>query len=344
MTLCLEALDGHDARGRVRVALDAALGVGRHPSNGLVLDHDGVSRQHAVVERTADGWWVRDLGSKNGTTLNGRAVEGRQWLVPGDRLRFGGGVTWQVAEAPAKPSGLPTTASRSGPVPGLVLIEDAGARRVRFTRTLTIGRDPGNGLVVDHPRVSAHHAVIQRRGRGWSLRDLGSKNGTSVDGRRVKGWRVLGDGSRVVLGGASIWVVRARADAVEAAARAIREHTVADAAPPPLRLVLAWDGEDGLVRVEHGGTAWVEPAGQSFLLLWTIAQTPGEWVPDAVLEEALWGGAAGQRSRTALNTAIYNARRLFTRHGLPATVIEKDRSRSKRTRLCLPPEAVERLR
>jgi pSer/pThr/pTyr-binding forkhead associated (FHA) protein len=343
MQMRLEALDGQDAHGRSAVDLSAALGVGRHPSNGLVLAHDGVSRHHALIERDATGWWLRDRGSKNGSTVNDQPVEGRQRLEPGDRLRFGGGTTWRFVVAPGAVDTAPTTASASGSRHGLTLEEQGGDRRVRFSRLLTIGRDHGNGLVLEHERVSAHHAVIERRGPGWFLRDLGSRNGTSVDGRRVTGWRALGAGNRILLGGAVAWEVQLDSLAVAQAARAVQEHTVAEASPPPLRLVLAWDGEDGLVRVEHGGVSWVEPAGQPFLLLWALAESPEQWVPDAVLEEALWGPAAGRRSRTALNTAIYNARKLFARHGLPTSIIRKDPSRRGRTMLCLPPTAVERV-
>jgi pSer/pThr/pTyr-binding forkhead associated (FHA) protein len=343
MDMRLEALDGQDAHGRTAVALSAALGVGRHPSNGLVLTHDGVSRHHAVVERDAGGWWVRDLGSKNGTTVDGRAVAGRARIASGARLRFGGGTTWVLRPAEATRPVPDTTATGTGPPHRLTLEEQEGERRVRFSRLLTIGRDPGNGLVIEHERISAHHAVIERRGPGWFLRDLGSRNGTTVDGRRVAGWRALGDGARVLLGGAVTWVVRLDCVAVERAAQRVQDHTQAETSPPPLRLVLAWDGEDGLVRVEHQGVSWVEPAGQPFMLLWALAEAPGEWVPDAVLEEALWGPAAGRRSRTALNTTIYNARKLFARHGLPASIIRKDPTRRGRTMLSLPPEAVERV-
>lgn len=343
MPMCLEALDGHDLRGRTRVGLAAVLGIGRHPANGLVLAHDGVSRHHAVIERDGDGWWVRDLGSKNGTTVNERPVEGRRRLEPCDLLRFGGGSVWQLRSVPSAEADEGSTASGSGAARQLVLEEEAGLRRVRFSRLLTIGRDSTNGLVLDGERVSAHHAVIERRGQGWFLKDLGSRNGTSVDGRRVQGWRELKEGSRVQLGGCGGWVVRDHSPEVERAALALCEHTQADPRPPVLRLVLAWDGEDGLVRVVHQGISWVEPAGQSFLLLWALAECPGEWVSDALLEEALWGQTARRRSRTALNTAIYNARRLFARHGLPASIIEKDPSRSKRTRLNLAPAVVERI-
>ncbi|MCB1057147.1 MAG: ATP-binding cassette domain-containing protein, partial [Acidobacteria bacterium] len=48
----------------------------------------------------------------------------------------------------------------------------------------TLGRDVGNDLVIDHPLVSRHHARIRRGAEGFVLEDLGSTNGTFVDGRR----------------------------------------------------------------------------------------------------------------------------------------------------------------
>ena len=49
------------------------------------------------------------------------------------------------------------------------------------------GRDPGNEFVVDDLRVSARHAIFEWTGRGWSLRDLGSKNGTFLTGSPATG-------------------------------------------------------------------------------------------------------------------------------------------------------------
>ena len=54
---------------------------------------------------------------------------------------------------------------------------------LREGETRSIGRDPaGNALVLDDPRVSARHARIEWTGGGWSLSDLGSKNGTFIAG------------------------------------------------------------------------------------------------------------------------------------------------------------------
>ena len=47
---------------------------------------------------------------------------------------------------------------------------------------VTIGRAPSNGIVIDHPTVSAQHAVLLRTGDSYSLKDLNSTNGTQING------------------------------------------------------------------------------------------------------------------------------------------------------------------
>ncbi len=64
------------------------IGVGRVPPNEIVLDDDSVSRAHAEVAKVGAGYVVRDLGSANGTTVNGQPIEEHP-LKPGDSIRFG---------------------------------------------------------------------------------------------------------------------------------------------------------------------------------------------------------------------------------------------------------------
>jgi DNA-binding NarL/FixJ family response regulator len=64
--------------------------LGKDASNDVVLDADPtVSRLHAVLERFASGWVLRDLGSRNGTFVNGERVFGERVLRAGDEMRFG---------------------------------------------------------------------------------------------------------------------------------------------------------------------------------------------------------------------------------------------------------------
>jgi DNA-binding winged helix-turn-helix (wHTH) protein len=63
-----------------------------------------------------------------------------------------------------------------------------------------IGRDPGVVLFIDHPSVSRRHArILVTEGRA-SIEDLGSKNGTRVDDRKVESPVALADGDRIVVG------------------------------------------------------------------------------------------------------------------------------------------------
>lgn len=73
-----------------RVGSGAKLIVGRDAEAGLPLLEMSVSRAHAEIEARADGFAVRDLGSSNGTQVNGRpAPAGGYLLSPGDIVAFG---------------------------------------------------------------------------------------------------------------------------------------------------------------------------------------------------------------------------------------------------------------
>ncbi|QXE34142.1 FHA domain-containing protein [Streptomyces sp. GMY02] len=65
---------------------------------------------------------------------------------------------------------------------------------------LRIGRDPMNGLRLSHDTVSRLHAELSMQGGVWVLRDLGSTNGTTVNGRRVTATAVVHDGDLVSFG------------------------------------------------------------------------------------------------------------------------------------------------
>ncbi|WP_053754250.1 DUF1707 and FHA domain-containing protein [Streptomyces sp. MMG1533] len=66
-----------------------ALRIGRDPANGLRLTHETVSRVHAELSRQGGMWVLRDLGSTNGTTVNGRRVIGAAVVREGDQVGFG---------------------------------------------------------------------------------------------------------------------------------------------------------------------------------------------------------------------------------------------------------------
>jgi pSer/pThr/pTyr-binding forkhead associated (FHA) protein len=65
------------------------LTVGRGSSNDIDLNDRAASRRHAVLERLAAGWSVEDVGSKNGTLVNGEYVQQARPLYSGDEIVVG---------------------------------------------------------------------------------------------------------------------------------------------------------------------------------------------------------------------------------------------------------------
>jgi hypothetical protein len=63
--------------------------IGRSRECDVVLEDAGISRRHAEIRPTAEGWTVQDLGSTNGVVVNGRPATGAQQLYPGDRVELG---------------------------------------------------------------------------------------------------------------------------------------------------------------------------------------------------------------------------------------------------------------
>ena len=97
---------------------------------------------------------------------------------------------------------LVVVASPGGePVEGTSLALDAIA---------TIGRDVNNAIVVEDQFVSAEHAILTFRGRAWYVEDLGSTNGTFVNGSPVEGVLPLGFGDVVQVGQVRLRLERPR--------------------------------------------------------------------------------------------------------------------------------------
>src|SRR5262245_66630238 len=96
-----------------------------------------------------------------------------------------------MSSEPAAPPGVAQIVVVGGPLAGSVL---------QVAGELTVGRRPENTLRLRDDQVSRYHARIQRHGADYFVEDLGSRTGTLVDGRTVRGRVTLHEGSHLVIG------------------------------------------------------------------------------------------------------------------------------------------------
>jgi ABC-type multidrug transport system ATPase subunit/ABC-type multidrug transport system permease subunit len=163
------------------------LAIGRLADSDLVIPRHSVSRRHARISPVPGGYWITDLESRNGTQLNGERFRGEsRWLTNGDTVSVGGQTLRFV-------TGEETTHGTELPSFLKTHLIDFPLDR------LTIGRDRSNDVVLDDPNVSRFHAEVVRDGERVALYDLGSRNGTRVDGNPAP-HAVLTAGSEIGIG------------------------------------------------------------------------------------------------------------------------------------------------
>ncbi|MFH9241170.1 DUF1707 and FHA domain-containing protein [Streptomyces anulatus] len=90
--------------------------IGRDPANGLRLNHETVSRLHAELSAQNGRWVLRDLGSTNGTCVNGQRLVGSIPVRDGDQVSFGR-MSFRLTAPALRPPELPPPAPRSSAQP-----------------------------------------------------------------------------------------------------------------------------------------------------------------------------------------------------------------------------------
>lgn len=177
------------------VLMPGVCGIGSDSDNQVVLG--GVSPHHARLEIDGRGLTLSVLDPNAHTHLNARPVREKGIVRLGDVLSVD---TVQIVVKPERDEVIRTavpsenvpseadTRVRAMP-PKVVLRGVSGAqfgRIVPVRGRLTIGRGTECDLALDEPEMSRKHALIENNGDGIYLRDLGSSNGTFVNGVQVR--------------------------------------------------------------------------------------------------------------------------------------------------------------
>jgi pSer/pThr/pTyr-binding forkhead associated (FHA) protein len=202
--------------------------LGRAEENAVGLFGDpGVQPRHAMISHKGDVYTLKNLAVQAGTFLNGTRIESAP-LSDGDRVKISnydlvfhlrdkrnhalapvaepvvpvhasGQST--VPEAGGANAAVPSSINANKPVSARLLTVDGQQFSLRSAGTTRIGRALDNDIVIGDASVSRHHASIEYQDGGFVLRDLGSANGTWLDGQRVS-QAPLGTGGAFRLGDA----------------------------------------------------------------------------------------------------------------------------------------------
>ncbi len=188
--------------------------IGRDTDRQMVLPSASVSRKHARLVLDGPQPYVMDEGSANGVIVNGVRIAGPTAVVPGVRVDIAEfHLEFEVPQAnlPVAPpmteavapisARMPPVDSGGGDVP-IRLVAEGGPFDGRLYDIpggeVAVGRAVDNDMVLDDPSLSRKHARVRRAPGGRiEVEDLGSSNGTFVNGRRVgKGAAGPGDSVR----------------------------------------------------------------------------------------------------------------------------------------------------
>ncbi len=185
----------------------SSVSLGRGSANDIVLEDEKISRAHARLDHGPEGYFIVDLGSSNGTMVNGARVKHFK-LSPGDVLQVGKSelvFDMEIAEPEPEVTMINTVAdlesSLSNATIAMTLHETLNARLVVYspsktwefpliTDQVTIGRHPDCEIQLPFAKVSRRHATVERQGESFVVRDLGSGNGTWLDNRAVESHRL----------------------------------------------------------------------------------------------------------------------------------------------------------
>jgi ABC-type multidrug transport system ATPase subunit/pSer/pThr/pTyr-binding forkhead associated (FHA) protein len=176
--------------------------IGRADDCAVRLESRSISARHATVSRDEHGWWISDLVSTNGTRVDGSFITGPTPLVVGTEIALGDqtlSVT-AIVGPPRSATGV-APAQRTAAARWAATLTDPTIVHTLELRghVLKIGRGRSNDIEIRDPNVSRFHAELRHDGTRWTLHDLGSTNGTRLNGIPVKRAEVS-PGSEIALG------------------------------------------------------------------------------------------------------------------------------------------------
>ncbi|UUE98420.1 FHA domain-containing protein [Xanthomonas hortorum pv. pelargonii] len=143
------------------------------------------------------GLWLQVANGIRGIHVNGRPVRRMALLRPGDAI-YADGVETLLRSAPSSAPANDVPEDDAGLSEVCLLLRGLGGRHhgrsFTLDRSRLVGSDPAADIVIDDPAFAAQHARLERHGDRVLIRDLGSEEGSWINGVQVRdGWLQAGD-------------------------------------------------------------------------------------------------------------------------------------------------------
>jgi pSer/pThr/pTyr-binding forkhead associated (FHA) protein len=181
-----------DARSEPVVLSDPGKTIGKGSANDIVLDEEGVNVFHADLKVEGDIVTLADVGTETGTSLNGTKLTGPVMIRAGDLISIQG-VELEVVEVESvaqegKTLVLSGTALLDIGLGGWAIVADSGPEKgqvISIKEKVSIGRALDCDISILEPGLSRQHAELEIVDDELIIRDLGSSNGTYLNGDKV---------------------------------------------------------------------------------------------------------------------------------------------------------------
>ena len=209
----IEFLEGPRKGETLNVEGDKVV-VGRDKGADVTVPDEEVSRKHLELTLQNGSVKARDLGSQNGTKVGRSSLTDSRAVSPTDEIKIGNTVlTVEAGQDGAtrmsgstrggtRTSGGGTRLARGVPAMLEVTQGPDEGKTIEIPRNgVTIGRDQSADVPLADDEISRQHVQLKTNDDGSvEVTDLGSRNGTVVDGREISKPATIGDGAQITIG------------------------------------------------------------------------------------------------------------------------------------------------
>jgi len=146
--------------------------IGRGPHNDIIFNYPQISWDHAILILTDNGWKIEDCKSTNHTFVNDRTKPVSNAIISKEDIIYLGSF---------KISAKKLIELKEQSDLGLNNVKEINVTK----QEIIFGRDPSSDVYLNYPQISWHHAKLVQKDSKFILKDLGSTNGTYVNGQKI---------------------------------------------------------------------------------------------------------------------------------------------------------------